>query len=125
MEQKSRRHRASRALAEWQQRGPRKPWLKWTAVAFCCSVADAAVRRLAVRGLSAGMAAWIENVREARRSAHFTRSGLAKMFDRRLRFGMRALMEYAELRSEGFRKLRLGGSAFMNGLMRAFWNSCK
>ena len=125
LEQKAKRRRSSLAVAEWRQNGTRKPWYKWRAVSFCRSVADASMRRLALRGLSFAIRAWVDHTSETRRREHIKRSGLATMLDRRLRFGMGEWMEYAQTRSDGFRKLRLGASAFMYGLMRAFWNSCE
>ena len=111
------------ALQGWQNKGPRKPWFKWRAVAFCASTVERALRRLRYRGMALALAGWKEMIATAQHSTALKRRGVTTFLDKRSRLGLNTWLAYAHLRSEALRKLQRGVSAFVNGLLRHFWNA--
>ena len=122
-EQRAKRRRAFLSVKEWQNKGPRKPWFKWRAVAFCASTAARALRRLRYRGMAMGFAGWRDAIATSKRSIDLQQRGVATFLDKRSRLGLNSWIAYVEAQGETLRKLQRGVGAFVNRLLRHFWNS--
>ena len=114
---------ASLALAEWQQKGPFKPFLKWCRIAMCRRSLKDALLSIKLRGLRVGINSWLDLIDEQARSLELRRSSLATMFDRRLRSGANAWIDFTHVRASRIRHLRTGLSIMRTRGLRRGLNS--
>ena len=102
--------RASLAVAEWQQRGPRRAWLKWQSVASHRRAVRGALISLMMRGLRAGLNAWVDLVVQLAVSRRLIQSGVSALVMRHARMAFSSWHQFASERANALLALLEGST---------------